>query len=98
MRVCRRGTVLFLWKNKVGSSNVGSTQVDGGSEGSYANGRVCKWKGANFERFYHGSSTGNWGFCFDDWWNDGRLSLVTTGIKRVCQKGKSFAEEEAARE
>lgn len=41
--VCRRGTVLFLWKKKVGSSNVGSTQVDGGSEGSadaYANGRV----------------------------------------------------------
>lgn len=37
------GTVLFHWKKKVGSSNVGSTQVDGGSEGSvdaYANGRV----------------------------------------------------------
>ena len=76
------GIVLFLWKERrrnrggernVGSSNIGLTQVDGGSEGSvdaYANGR----KGANFERFYHASSTGNWGFCFDDWWNDGRLS------------------------
>lgn len=81
--------VLFLWegrrRGKERSSIVRLTRGRwwGGGEKGWRIG--CKWKGANFERFYHGSSTGNWGFCFDDWWkHDGRVSLVTTGIERVC--------------
>lgn len=93
-----RGIVLFLFegkkkgqrRGKKRSSNVGLTQVDGGwSEGSvdaYANGRVPISN--DFIMVLPrviGDFVSTIGGTMDV------CRSVTTGINRVCQKGKSFA-------